>query len=231
MDVVATSPLGTDALLAARERIHIGPVPSWVVSTSFNPDFKAKQPEQTTLLLVSNQVHAESHQTCIHVVQRLENMQGVQECSQWRLPFEPLSMSVVIHWIMIRRGQSEINQGVPDKFRLLQREEGLEGCVIDGWLTLLLLLEDVRPGDILDFCYTIQRQPRFLPERSFCFFSLPAQKTIGKFLFSLRFKAERPMKWKSSGPEVKPVVEQTENMLLWTWSAMNYEPFKPEKNR
>src|SRR6266850_4162789 len=165
MDVVATPPLGTDALLAARERIHTGPVPSWVVSTPFDPDFKAKQPGHATLLLLSKQIHAEHHLTCLHVVQRLENMQGVQEYSQWRLPFEPLTMSVVIHWIRIRRGECEINQSIPDKFRLLQREEGLEGSVIGGWITLLLLLEDVRPGDILDFCYTTERQPRFLPER------------------------------------------------------------------
>src|SRR6266581_4492649 len=105
MDVVATPPLGTDALLAARERIHIGPVPSWVISAPFDPAFNnpgfngpafndpafndrgsnGKQPDKSTFLLVSKQIHAEHHQTCIRVVQRLENMQGVQELSQWRL--------------------------------------------------------------------------------------------------------------------------------------------------
>src|SRR6266581_1824956 len=119
MDVVATPPLGTDALLAARERIHIGPVPSWVISTPFDPafnnpgfngpafndpafndrdsndrdsndrgsndrgsndrgsndrGFNGKQPDKSTFLLVSKQIHAEHHQTCIRVVQRLENM-------------------------------------------------------------------------------------------------------------------------------------------------------------
>jgi len=224
MDVVATPPLGTDALLAARERIHTGPVPSWAVTTSFDPDFKAKQPDRATLLLLSKQIHAEHHQTCSRVVQRLENMQGVQELSQWRLPFEPLTMSVTVHWIKIRRGESELNQGLPDKFRLLQREEGLEGSIIDGQITLLLLLEDVRPGDLLDSCYTIERQPPFLAERCSCFLTLAAQKPVGKFFFSLRFKADRPMKWKSSGPNVKPVVERTENeMLLWSWSDENYD--------
>src|SRR5260370_22489191 len=178
MDVVATPPLGTDALLAARERIHTGPVHCWVVSKSFDPDFKPKQPGHTTLLLLSKQIHAEHHQTCLHVVQRLENMQGVQECSQWNLTFESLTMSVVVHWIRIRRGEREINQSIPDKFRLLQREEGLESTVIDGSITLRLLREDVRPGDILDFCYTTQRQPRFLPDKCSAFFTLPPQKTI-----------------------------------------------------
>jgi len=105
MDVVATPPLGTDALIGARERIHNGPVPAWAVSTDFDPDFRAKQPDQATLLLVSKQIHAEHHQTCLRIVQRLETMQGVQELSQWRLPFEPLTMSVTMHWIKIRRGE------------------------------------------------------------------------------------------------------------------------------
>ena len=41
-------------------------------------------------------------------------------------------------------------------------EEGLEGLIIDGRVTLLRVLEDVRPGDILEICYTIEHRPRLL---------------------------------------------------------------------
>ena len=231
MEVVSAHPQSTDVLLAARQRIRNGPVPPWATPTDFRADFTPAQPDFATFLLISQQIHAELHQTHVRVVQRLENMQGVQELSQWRLPFEPLTMSVTVHWIKIRRGALEVDQGFTEKFRLLQREERLEGCIIDGWITLLLLLEDVRPGDVLDACYTLERMPRFLPENCSCFFSLPRHQPVGKFHFSLRFKADRPMKWKSSAPEVRPSVESlATDTLAWSWCDEDYEPGKPEEN-
>ena len=40
----------------------------------------------------------------------------------------------------------------------MQREEGLDRFVIMGWFTLLMVLDDVRAGDILEFSYTIETQ-------------------------------------------------------------------------
>src|SRR5262245_29471752 len=111
MEVAATRPPANDLLLAARERFRNGPVPDWVTPVAAAPEFRGKQPGCSTCLLLNQQVHAELNQTQIHVVERLENMQGVQDLSQWRLSFEPLTMSVTIHWIRIRRGDQEVDQG------------------------------------------------------------------------------------------------------------------------
>src|SRR5262245_55637191 len=101
MEVAATPAPANDLLLAARTRFRNGPVPDWVRTTEFSTKFRPTQPDSSTCLLLSQQIHAELNQTHVHIVERLENMQGVQELSQWRLPFEPLTMSVTVHWIRI----------------------------------------------------------------------------------------------------------------------------------
>ena len=147
--------------------------PRQVVSCPFDADFKANEASQVTHLFVSRQIHAENHQTHYHLAMRLETMQAVQHQSQWQLQFEPRTQSVTLHWIKIRRGEQEFDHTNPGKIRLLQREEGLERFVIHGWCILLLLLEDVRPGDIIESCHTIETRSRLLPGNCAAFFALP----------------------------------------------------------
>ena len=224
------SPTADDALAGARDRVRIGPAPAWVVPCPFDPNFKAKQTEHVTYLCVSRQVHAENRQTHVHTAMRLETMQAVQRESQWRLQFEPRTQSVTLHSLKIRRGETEFDHANWEEFRLLQREEGLEGYVIDGWYTLLLVLEDVRPGDVIESCYTLESQPRLLPQSCASFFSLPQGIPVGKYSFSLRFAEPRPMKWKSSSADLKPAESRENGQVLWVWTGENYAEPKPEAN-
>jgi hypothetical protein len=219
-----------DVLVDARKRISIGPVPAWVVSCPFDADFKAQGASQVTHLFVSRQIHAENRQTHYRLAMRLETMQAVQHQSQWQLQFEPRTQSVTLHWIKIRRGDQEFDHTNLGKIRLLQREEGLERFVIHGWCTLLLLLEDVRPGDIIESCYTIETQPRLLPRNYASFFSLPQGIPVGKFHFSLRFNESRPMKWKSAFADLKPAENRVNGNVVWVWTGENYEEPGPEPN-
>jgi hypothetical protein len=219
-----------DVLVDARKRISIGPVPAWVVSCPFDADFKAKGASQVTHLFVSRQIHAENRQTHYHLAMRLETMQAVQHQSQWQLQFEPRTQLVTLHWIKVRRGNQEFDHANLGKIRLLQREEGLERFVIHGWCTLLLLLEDVRPGDIIESCYTIETRPRLLPGNCASFFTLPQGIPVGKFHFSLRFNESRPMKWKSASADLKPTENRENGNVMWVWTGENYEEPGPEPN-
>ena len=144
-------PAGDETLTTARDRVQLGPVPAWVMPCPFEVNLPAEPGDPITYLLINRQIHADLRQECVHTVLRLETMQAVQHESQWRLQFEPRTQSVTLHWIRTRRDDEVIEHANLERFRLLQREEGLEGFVIDGLFTLLLVLEDVRPGD--DGCF------------------------------------------------------------------------------
>jgi hypothetical protein len=224
------APVTADGTLSARERVRIGAVPAWVIPCTFDLHFNAKQTEHLTYLCVNQQVHAENHQTFVHMATRLETMQAVQRESKWRLQFEPRTQSVNLHSIRIRRGELSYEHANLGEIRVLQREEGLEGYVIDGWFTLLLVLEDVRPGDVLEWSYTIESQPRLLPECCTAFFSLPEGIPVGKYGFAVRFAASRPMKWKSSSELLVPAETREDGHVLWVWSGENQVEAKPEAN-
>lgn len=207
--------------------IRKGPVPDWVVEDPYDLDFKSKQDSHLTYLLFERQVHVERRETYVRTAIRLESLEAVQHRSQWRLEFEPQTESNILHTLMLRRAGKEIDQLHLEKGRQLQREEGLDRLKIDGWVTFLLILEDVRVGDILEWSFTSLTVPRILPEYCLESFSLPSWISIGKYHFAVRFDPARAMRWKAS-VEWKPREQRRNGLTIWEWSGEKYAGLKSE---
>src|ERR1700677_1290065 len=191
----------------ARHRVQVGPPPDWILPCPYHMEFEPKLRGSLTYLLTEQQVHAELHQTYLRSALRLETMSSVQELSQWRVEFEPRTQSVVLHSLKIRRGAVETEHLALDRIQFLQRESGLKGLVIGGWITLLLVLDDVSPGDTLEWSYTLTNHPRLLPEFVQCFFTLPPGVEVGKYNFVVCHGEKRAVKWKSSQKDLAPTIK------------------------
>jgi hypothetical protein len=215
-------------LIAAKDRIQMGPVPGWVDACPFRIDFKDKQARHTTYLLFDQQIHAELRQTYFHAALRLDTMQAVQNESPWRLDFEPRHQQITLHWIKTWRGDAQFDHANLSSARVVDRQAA--GAMLPDRLTLLLMLEDIRPGDILEWCYTVESRPLLLPEHCASIFTLPAGTPVGKFYFSLLFNPARPMQWKSSVPEWQPAEMQHNGGALWVWTEDNYPGLRLEEN-
>jgi hypothetical protein len=208
---------------AAKERIQQGPVPDWVVPCSFPADFTAKPPGQITYLLWARQLHAEKRQEYTHVAMRLETIQAIQRQSEWRIDFDPRRQRVTVHWIRIHRGEEQFDQTRLDNLRAAPGGS-------DGRQTLLLLLEDVRAGDILEWCYTVEDRPILMAGQCASFFALPEGAPLGKLFVSLRFNGSRMMKWKSSAKDLAPVEAQGKSEVHWVWARENIPGLLREEN-
>jgi len=215
---------------SAKGRVRNGPISDWIIPTVFEENIKPESGAQVTCLLIDNQINAERQELFVRQVIRLETMEAVQHWSQWRLQFEPKRQLITLHSLKIRRGQSEINQSNLDKAHFLQREEGLEHFVIHGWFTLLMILEDVRPGDILEYAYTIESSSEIFPNLGGHFFTLPQGMTVGQYNFAVQFADVRQRKWKSSSDELVPVERHENGITFLKWRGKNIVTPKQEVN-
>src|SRR6185437_15952319 len=159
--------------------------------------FTPKIRGQTTDLLIERHIHTELGQRFVRNVTRLETQHAVQTLSQWRLEFSPHIESIILHSIKTYRGDIETEHASLEKIQFLQRESQLEGLMVHGRVTLLLVLEDVSPGDILECSYTLTSRPKILPEHVSQLFSIPAGVEIGKYHFLIRHSEKSALKWKS----------------------------------
>ena len=209
--------------------MQVGAPPDWVQPCEYDAEFKPKSSGPLSYLLIERQLHAESSQTFVRTAMRLETAQAVQHQSQWRLELEPQTQSLTLHSVKIRRSGVETGHGLIERLQFLQRESGLEGCVVDGWVTLLLLLEDVRVGDQLEWSYTLTTKPRLLPEYVNSFFTLPAGVEVGKCHFSVRHSERRSLRWKSSSPELAPATQLEGGEVCSSWTAQRMSSAEPEQ--
>jgi hypothetical protein len=207
----------------ARERVQVGPPPSWIEPCPYHAEFQPKIRGSLTHLLVEQQVHAELRQRYVRSVQRLETMAAVQELSQWHVEFRPRRQSLVLHSLKIRRGAAETEHLALDRIQFLQREPGLKGFLtIDGGITLLLVVEDVSPGDTLEWSYTLTDHSPLMTDFFRYLFALPPGVEIGKYKFVVRHSEQRALKWKSSQKNLSPTIKSEQAEVCCSWFADNF---------
>lgn len=108
-----------------------------------------------TELLYDRQIHVPSKTSYSRHVSRLETPQAVQQLSRVEIPFDPQVQTITIHNIGIFRNGAMTNHARIEDFEIMRREQRLDAGVLNGELSALLLLKDVRTGDILDVEFSV----------------------------------------------------------------------------
>lgn len=212
-----SNPITADAL----GKLSFENAAAWVKERTFVMECARHKGEPITRLLWDTQHDAESRSCFQHVVDRLENMQAVQNMSQWQLTFDPNTQSVCLHQLKVHRGDQSIEYAIPGKARILQREQDLESHILHGSVTMLILLEDIRPGDILESSFTIRDTPRLLPNAFSCNRLSPNSIHLSKAFYSIRYPSALPLKWKTGSTENAPVIQEQDGITELLWENEN----------
>jgi len=138
-------------------RVQIAPPAAWVDS-GVKPDYGAPDSPDAKkgfdILLADDQFSVDEQSRYFRLVYRITSAYGVQNGSSVSVTYDPEYESIDFHRVGIVRGGEEIDRLDLDQIKSLQQEKDLERYQYNGQLTALILLEDVRVGDIVDYAYT-----------------------------------------------------------------------------
>lgn len=207
---------------SVRGLVALGAVDAWVHIRSLDDDSSSYN-----IILLDQQHNAVEHAVYQRVVRRLDSLQAVQQASQWRLNFDPSTQRVFLHSIVIRRAAQEIEHADIARLRFFRRETQMENLVLDGSWTAVLLLEDVRAGDVLDVSYTVRTVPRYLEQRYSLFAEIPTFAAVRAFHLSIRFPKD-VMKWTGGDGTFQPNIEQVGEDLRWSWTVEHLQSIEAE---
>lgn len=198
----------------------VGEAPAWVLIRPVSYDVGATKGSMITAILRDCQ-HDVAESACYQrQVYRLDTLQAVQDAAQWRLDFDPSSQTVLVHSITVWRGGVAMEQAAFARFRFLQRETDLDRLVIDGRSTAMLLLEDVRIGDVIDASFTIWTRHRLIPEHFGIMAAIP-RHVLREYFLRVRFPLTRTMQWRAHATTFEPAISETEDMREWQWTLSN----------
>jgi hypothetical protein len=135
--------------------VHQAAVPDWVTpadETGLPP--LSDVPAGMEYLLVDAQTRVADQAAYNRLTYRITSNTGLQEGSQITLSFDPDYQSLDYHFVRIIRAGQIIDRFDLAALKIIQQEGELDRHLYNGRLTALLILNDVRVGDIVDYAFT-----------------------------------------------------------------------------
>ncbi|MCP5155575.1 MAG: DUF3857 domain-containing protein [Ectothiorhodospiraceae bacterium] len=213
----------------------VAPPPPWRIPRDIDWRFRAPADAAVAWLLVDEQHHVASQACARRWVRQLLSISAVQALAQVELEFEPDSQRLVVHELVVWRLDPDgtWRKRAPvdaAAFLLRQREQQLEQQMLNGRVSLVALLEDVRVGDVVDLAWTIEPRER-LPGLAFTtYFAFAWRVPVARVRVALHLGADVPVRWRlhPGGDGPSPAEHATATLVEW---AMDTPPvFEGESN-
>jgi hypothetical protein len=140
-----------------QQRVLEQPVPTWIVVHPIQaPNTIAPDGAGHSALLSDSQHNLESSTLYRRIAYYLPNHAAVQHGSRIEINFSPDAEQLIFHTLQIQRAGGGVDLLPTQEVRVLHREAQMERFVFDGRLLAVLVLNDVRAGDIIDYSYSLQ---------------------------------------------------------------------------
>lgn len=225
---------GADPPTALPAQFAIAPEPAWV--DPLPADFQAVPDDREAIsdgvqhLIVDNQVClGATNASYSHYAFRFLTEAGVREGSSIQIECDPSYQSVQFHRLRLWRGSQVIDCLDRKAFRALQRESNLEWKLLDGRVTLLALLEDVRVGDVLEYAYTLTGDNPIFEGRYGDSHLLGWSLSVRHHRLRVLAPAERTLFRRLSGAGAfEPLERLSAGTREWRWDQTNTAPVQVE---
>jgi transglutaminase-like putative cysteine protease len=216
---------------ALHERVDRGPVPEWVDPVEADP---AESPVETvdgqpvTFLLVDRQVRLPESgavESYLHFILRINSRAALEDWSSWEFDFEPSYQRVVVHDVEILRDGTRRDRFETSRKSVLQRESDLTRHVFDQTLTLLVIFDDVRVGDVVSVSYTVIGSNPVFGDRWAGSYSLGWGSPVDRQRVRFLAHDSRSPHFKVNGGEIEPAVRRLESWTETTFASRDVEAF------
>ncbi|MFL6276957.1 MAG: DUF3857 domain-containing transglutaminase family protein [Blastocatellia bacterium] len=231
--LVAVFALGVHGSAASHSFTITSP-PSWVETLALTADDAKDSSTKAAYLLLDHQIHVSAG-----TVERYERRAkkvftaaALADAAQIAIEFEPSYQKLAIHHVRIQRGAQVIDALKPGEIKVIQQEDELDQQLYNGRLSALIVLNDVRQGDIIDYAYTITGSNPVLAGRYADSYVLADTLPVARLRWRLLYPTQRKIDYKIRGVELTTAIRQlgAETECQWqrdTVAAAQYEDDAP----
>ncbi|MBO9725246.1 MAG: DUF3857 domain-containing protein [Novosphingobium sp.] len=226
--LVATSALTVTAYAA--EAPVIAPPPVWVKPVAPLSVTEKSGDTPIRIILSDQQIAFEQGRKTVYTetILRIQTPQGLS-AGNISLPWRPETDVLVVHKLLIRRGDQTIDVLKSGQtFTVLRREQNLESATLDGILTANIQPEGLQVGDVLELAASVSSSDPVLKGHVEQIAGAWNFLPIGRAHLRMQWPSNLPNRLRSTAlPEIKPTkAEGTTSMEL---SLDNVEPIMVPK--
>ncbi len=140
----------------------VGPAPSWVIARDipahWDPAAPGLKGTKWRNWLIDSQLDRRGAVTVEYHQNVYEPMTAemIGEAAKFSIAFNPEYQKLVVHEVTLRREGKWLDRLAPDRITLARRETEFEKDMATGMVTALIVLDDVRVGDVVSIRYSVQ---------------------------------------------------------------------------
>ena len=149
---------------------------------------------------------------------------GVQNGSEISVSFDPSYERLFFHSINIIRGSEKLNRLKPGDIKTVHQETELKNFIYNGTLDAVLVLEDVRRGDIIEYSYSIKGFNPIFKNKYTAVYSTAYTVPIYDVYYRLIVPGERKVNIKNLGETIQPATSSVNGQQVYEWQKRNVEP-------
>ncbi len=212
--------------LTASRSFSLAPPPNWIINepvTQASAEQREAARNGVAYLLSDQQMRVSSNtvERYFHHAYQVVTQPGVEHVSQVEFSFDPSYQRLVIHRVQIRRGTQTINALKLKEIRVLEKEEEMEQQLFNGTLAAMLILNDVRVGDVVEYDYSVNGANPVLCGRFADVNYLAESEPVARLRYRLLWPSTRLLHHQMCELELKPVVKPLGEVTEYIWERTN----------
>jgi hypothetical protein len=211
---------GASDLAPAEPKAAVAPPASWVTPRFFNRNSSETADDSTAdqrWLLIERQVNPAENESFYHMVWQIRTVAGVQNGANLSIDFNPGYQSLILHWARIWRGAQSLDRLDTNNIRMVRQERDLDQFILNGEYSAILVLDDVRVGDIVDYSYSLKGANPVFGGRFFSDVQVQLDQPVEHLLTRIVWPSARRLYAKAYGCSIQPAVAQKPGAVEYTW--------------
>lgn len=203
--------------------INFGPPDHWIRPQFFNR--QAANPSDSTaddqLLLLEHQFNAAENESFIHFDRRVLTMDGVQNDSTLKIDFDPTYETLIWHWARIWRGGQHLERLDSNSVQVVRQEKDLDEAMLNGEKSAILVLDDVRVGDVIDCAYSLKGDNPVSSGHFSAVVPVELEQPADRLLTRVLWPRGKNLYAIGHGCSVRPATVTSKDAVEFTWDFRN----------
>lgn len=198
------------------QKIGFAPVPDWVEVTPVDSTVTKTETRDIHYLMFDYQINIATlkKQNFTRLTQKVMTQQGLSEASKLEISFAPAYEKIVLHELHILRDNKKLDRLVKDNIKLFQQETALgQGMYQEGWQALIIL-NDIRIGDIVQYSFSIQGSNPVLGNKHFGSTYLNWGTPLENYHFRLLSRADQHLDYQLENSKIEVLDSTVEGLRV-----------------
>ncbi len=211
----------------------IDKTPAWVVPSppAINARIRDEQDTRTPLHDLQINLYRDKPEYYVRYQTTALQRSGLEKISQIYIPFNPAFETITLHDISVIRDGQRISRLKDAQVDMLRREQGLEArLMLDGEVTALVVLSDIRLGDVIDVAYTSYGANPVFGNQFTLNFALNRTDAIGALRLRIVYPDSHKLAYQMVNSTQKPSITREGKGQLLEIASQNVAPVKPEED-